>query len=217
MLPIAGRPLISYALGTAEKMGAKTVYVVLNRDDAVTATYLREGYEGVAKILVRIQETPQGLADAVYIMRHEIRTSYIVVLADDVTVDNTLREASLLLASRDAIAVECAVREQHSDRIKATCGIEIDSESRITRIVEKPQRGSFTYRGIGVYAFAAPFFEVLRSTAPWRNGEVRLTDALATLVPQRKLYGYPIKGENFNVNTPEDQRLAEKRIVLSGA
>jgi UTP--glucose-1-phosphate uridylyltransferase len=71
-----------------------------------------------------------------------------------------------------------------------------DEVVRITGLVEKPpvDEAPSSLAIIGRYVLAPEIFEVLRSTAPGRGGEIQLTDALATLVER----GEPVHGVVFS-------------------
>jgi UTP--glucose-1-phosphate uridylyltransferase len=71
-----------------------------------------------------------------------------------------------------------------------------DEVVRITGLVEKPpvDEAPSSLAIIGRYVLAPEIFEVLRTTAPGRGGEIQLTDALATLVER----GEPVHGVVFS-------------------
>jgi len=71
-----------------------------------------------------------------------------------------------------------------------------DEVVRITGLVEKPpvDEAPSSLAIIGRYVLAPEVFEVLRTTAPGRGGEIQLTDALATLVER----GEPVHGVVFS-------------------
>src|SRR4051794_4656107 len=71
-----------------------------------------------------------------------------------------------------------------------------DEVVRITGLVEKPpvEEAPSSLAIIGRYVLAPEIFEVLRTTAPGRGGEIQLTDALATLVER----GEPVHGVVFS-------------------
>jgi UTP--glucose-1-phosphate uridylyltransferase len=70
-----------------------------------------------------------------------------------------------------------------------------DEVVTVTGLVEKPpvDEAPSSLAIIGRYVLAPEIFEVLRTTAPGRGGEIQLTDALATLVEQ----GHPVHGVVF--------------------
>jgi UTP--glucose-1-phosphate uridylyltransferase len=51
---------------------------------------------------------------------------------------------------------------------------------------------------IGRYILTPEIFDVLENTAPDKNGEIQITDALMTLAKQGKVIAYKFQGERFD-------------------
>ena len=73
------------------------------------------------------------------------------------------------------------------------------SEVTVTDLVEKPDAASApsSYAVIGRYVLDPAVFEVLRTTAPGRGGEIQLTDALRVLASTPKSAGGGVTGVVF--------------------
>jgi UTP--glucose-1-phosphate uridylyltransferase len=100
-----------------------------------------------------------------------------------------------------------------------------DEVVRVTGLVEKPpvEEAPSSLAIIGRYVLAPEVFEVLRTTAPGRGGEIQLTDALATLVERGEpLHGVVFSGRRYDTGDRLDYlkavvRLASERDDLGPA
>ena len=209
MLPVAGQPLICYALQTLEALGVSEVYVILSSNDRITPRFLASNRIGKCSLKVVIQQRPRGLADAVYLLRNRIHEPFYLVLGDDVTITSGLDRFHTALLRPGVVAVQGVVREAHISRIREACGVDLDTRGRIKRIVEKPSSGNYRYRGIGIYGLSPQIFSRIRQTTRHPSGELRLTDTLSLLAREGALAGFIVRGRNVNINTPLDRDQAE--------
>jgi UTP--glucose-1-phosphate uridylyltransferase len=51
---------------------------------------------------------------------------------------------------------------------------------------------------IGRYILTSEIFDVLENTAPDKNGEIQITDALMTLAKEDKVIAYKFKGTRYD-------------------
>lgn len=212
MVPIAGSPLIRYAIRTAARLGARTVYVVLSPSDSLTGVYVQGLSIPRLRLKLAFQDRPSGLADAVSVVADNCSKWFYVVLGDDVTIATNLSGLSRPIQMGSADAVQATVRDPNPLNIQAACGITFDKDRVVTSIEEKPQTSGFRYRGIGVYAFSQDLFK----PAPLSRRDRRptLEGILESLTSVRRFYAHPIRGLNFNVNYEVDRERAEKHLVL---
>jgi len=71
---------------------------------------------------------------------------------------------------------------------------------RVNSMVEKPSptEAPTNLAIIGRYILTPEIFDVLENTAPDKNGEIQITDALMTLAKQGKVIAYQFQGERFD-------------------
>jgi len=71
---------------------------------------------------------------------------------------------------------------------------------RVNSMVEKPspKDAPTNLAIIGRYILTPEIFDVLENTAPDKNGEIQITDALMTLANQGKVIAYKFQGERFD-------------------
>jgi UTP--glucose-1-phosphate uridylyltransferase len=104
-----------------------------------------------------------------------------------------------------AVAVEPSGHTGEGDEVVA-----------ITGLVEKPpvDEAPSSLAIIGRYVLAPEVFEVLRTTAPGRGGEIQLTDALATLVERGEpVHGVVFSGRRYDTGDKLDYLKAVVRLA----
>jgi len=71
---------------------------------------------------------------------------------------------------------------------------------RVNSMVEKPSptEAPTNLAIIGRYILTLEIFDVLENTAPDKNGEIQITDALMTLASQGKVLAYKFQGTRFD-------------------
>ncbi|MBI3063211.1 MAG: UTP--glucose-1-phosphate uridylyltransferase, partial [Deltaproteobacteria bacterium] len=71
----------------------------------------------------------------------------------------------------------------------------------VESMVEKPHPNETTSRLaiIGRYILRPEIFALLERAAPGKGGEIQLTDGIADLARQKKVYGYEFEGEHYDI------------------
>ena len=128
-----------------------------------------------------------------------------VILADDLCVGDpdTVMSQMVRLYEKHAACIiaieEVPMNEVH--KYGVIDGVEIeDGVYRLNGMVEKPaaEDAPSNLAIIGRYILMPEIFDVLRTTAPGKNGELQITDALATMAKQGKVLGLKFRGKRFD-------------------
>jgi UTP--glucose-1-phosphate uridylyltransferase len=99
-----------------------------------------------------------------------------------------------------AIAVEEVARE-HTDRYGIVDATPIDARAALVRhVVEKPKPevAPSNLAIVGRYVLPGRIFDLLETTEPGAGGEIQLTDAIAALLAEQKVYAYRFDGTRFD-------------------
>ena len=227
LLPIVDIPSIQYVVQEAVDAGIEEIIFVTGRgkdsiedhfDEAPELEQIlsNRGNHEMVRMLRRIaemievvsvrQKVPLGLGHAVLCARDLVGNEpFAVMLADDL-VDSEVPCIKQLvdIFNRDEESVialmEVPLEEVHQYGVIK--GKEI--EPRIYRIegtVEKPVSSEAPSRMaiIGRYVLRPEIFEILRKQPPGRGGEIQLTDGLAQLAHQRKMFGCAFTGDRYDI------------------
>ena len=88
---------------------------------------------------------------------------------------------------------------------------------RVNSMVEKPspKDAPTNLAIIGRYILTPEIFDVLENTAPDKNGEIQITDALMTLAKQGKVIAYKFQGERFDCGSVKGFVVANNAFAKS--
>jgi UTP--glucose-1-phosphate uridylyltransferase len=155
------------------------------------------------------QQQMLGLGHAIYTGKPLIgNESFAVILPDDLCTsdgDSVLTQMTKLFDQHPdccIVAIE-EVPMTEVDKYGVIDGELLDGSTdayRINSMVEKPSpaEAPTNLAIIGRYILTPEIFDVLESTAPDKNGEIQITDALMTLAKQGKVIAYKFQGVRFD-------------------
>jgi UTP--glucose-1-phosphate uridylyltransferase len=155
------------------------------------------------------QQQMLGLGHAIYTGKLLIgNESFAVILPDDLCTNNgdsVLTQMTKLFDQHPdccIVAIE-EVPMTEVDKYGVIDGELLegsDNAYRVNSMVEKPspEEAPSNLAIIGRYILTPEIFDVLESTAPDKNGEIQITDALMTLAKQGKVIAYKFQGVRFD-------------------
>lgn len=210
LVEVAGQPILSHCFETLLDLGVDELIVVVGYRGEDIVDYYGEEFAGVPVTYTR-QAERTGLADAVLTAEEHVTGDFLVMNGDNIY-DADL--SSVIAAHRSANADATLLVDDVSPERAGQGGVFELDDDEIVGLVEKPERAPSTRIPRGFYAFSPRIFHACHLVGPGRTGECELTDAIDLL-----LYtGAPVETVAFdgwclNVNTPDDRRIAEKRLA----
>ncbi|MBP5778599.1 MAG: UTP--glucose-1-phosphate uridylyltransferase GalU [Campylobacter sp.] len=228
MLPILTKPLIHYGVDEALEAGMNNMAFVSGRGKRALEDYFDISYElehqisGSSKeyLLQEIrdlmntctfsftrQRQMKGLGHAIYTGRTLVRDEpFGVVLADDLCV-NENGEGVLAQMVKVYEKYRCsvvAVMEVEPSQVSSYGVVNgkflEDDLMMVSDMVEKPSpdEAPSNLAIIGRYILTPDIFEILEHTAPGKNGEIQITDALLDQAKNGVVIAYKFKGKRFD-------------------
>jgi UTP--glucose-1-phosphate uridylyltransferase len=243
MLPVVDKPAIQYVVEEAVAAGLTDILIITGRSKRAVEDHFDRNFEleytleqsGRHELLQQVQFTSAladihyvrqrdalGLGHAVSVARHHVGNEpFAVLLADDLMVDDAALLRSMLdLYSRHGSSV-VALKEVMPEEISSYgCAAPADDPSdgviEIARIIEKPPReeAPSNLAVIGRYVFTPEIFDALARIEPGRGGELQLTDAIALLLHEQRVYGRVCEGGRFDVGQKLDFLRANVELAL---
>jgi len=226
-LPIVDIPSIQYVVQEAVDAGIEEIIFVTGRgkdgiedhfDDApeLEQVLADRGQPEMVKMLRRIaemtevvsvrQKKPLGLGHAVLCARDLVGAEpFAVMLADDLIDSETpcIRQLSDIFERTDeSVVALMEVPETEVQQYGIIKGKVLKERLyQIEATVEKPPAKEAPSRMaiIGRYVLRPEIFSILQKLPPGKGGEIQLTDGLAQLVRERKVYGCEFLGDRYDI------------------
>ena len=233
MMPVVDKPLIQYAVEEAVAAGMNEMIFVTGRgkraiedhfDSAneLEAELLQRGRHDLLQLVQQIlpsnvscvyvrQPQALGLGHAVLCAQRVVGDDpFAIVLADDLIDAHTpvLSQMASVFAREggSVVAVQNVGREETRRYGIVRTESQSKSPHRIGGIVEKPDPDKAPSRlgVVGRYILTPRIFYHLQSQKPGTGGEIQLTDAIAALLADEKVFAYEFEGVRYDCGSKLD-------------
>lgn len=227
MLPIVDKPLIQYAVEEAIAAGVTELIFITGRNKRAIEDHFDRTPELEAELeakkknqLLNIvqnvlpphvnciytrQSTPLGLGHAVLCAAPIVGNEpFLVLLADDLIDASPSVSLQMVEAAHQhngSIIATQQVAANETDKYGIVSGEAMDAQTmRLHGIVEKPapDKAPSQCAVVGRYVLEPEIFDHLRQTQPGVGGEIQLTDAIASLLKQKPVYGFEYQGTRYD-------------------
>ena len=227
LLPIVDIPSIQYVVQEAVDAGIEEIIFVTGRgkdgiedhfDEApeLEQVLADRGHDELVKMLRRIaemtevvsvrQKKPLGLGHAVLCARDLVGNEpFAVMLADDLIDSATpcIRQLlDIFQTSNESVVALMEVPPTEVHQYGVIKGKLVKERLyEIEAMVEKPSANEAPSRMaiIGRYVLRPEIFPILQNLPSGKGGEIQLTDGLAQLVRERKIYGCEFVGDRYDI------------------
>lgn len=228
MLPVVDKPLVQYAAEEAVAAGIDTLIFVTGRNKRSIPDHFDKAYEleseleekNKLEILKTVQNIIPPEVSCIYIRQTEALglghavlcadpvigdEPFAVILADDLIYNNNKNCMQQMVEVYDEYQSTIIGAEQvpHDETQKYGImeGLEISERvMRVDQIVEKPapEDAPSDLGVVGRYILTPGIFDKLRTTQKGLGGEIQLTDAIAALRQDEKVYAYHFDGKRYD-------------------
>jgi glucose-1-phosphate thymidylyltransferase len=211
MIPIANKPMIFYGLEHLAKAGIKEIAVILGPIREGVREVIGDGSKFGLEITYIDQPDPKGLAHAVLVAEDFLKAEPFVMYLGDNLLKQGVRPLINAYFNHSSDCVICVTAVKDPDRYGI---VELDSEGKASRLVEKPREPKSNLALAGAYLFNKTIFEAVKKIKPsWRN-ELEITDAIQFLLEHgKKISVQHIDGWWKDTGKPEDL-LEANQLVL---
>lgn len=227
LLPIVDIPSIQYVVQEAVDAGIEEIIFVTGRgkdgiedhfDEApeLEQLLIERGNHDMAKTLRKIaemtevvsvrQKKPLGLGHAVLCAKDLVGDEpFAVMLADDLIdaeVPGIRQLLEIFEETSESVIALMEVPQADVHQYGVIKGREIKKRLyQVEATVEKPPAKDAPSRMaiIGRYVLRPEIFKILQNLPPGRGGEIQLTDGLAQLVRERKIFGCEFVGDRYDI------------------
>ena len=175
LMPVYDKPMIYYPLSTLMLMGIRQVLIITTPDDAPHfKRLLNDGSRIGMEISYKVQEKPNGIAQAFLIAEDFIKdNSVTLILGDNLFYGHGYLDfiKGKLDNLTGAIIFGYSVKDPESYGV-----VEFDSDGRALSIEEKPKQPKTNYAVPGLYIYDRDVVSVTKTMVPSSRGEFEITD-----------------------------------------
>lgn len=208
MVPIAGRPFLTWQLEWLGRAGITDIHLAAGYKAEVLAAYVQEKH----RISLSTEPAPLGTGGGLKFVEPQIISDPFLVLNGDSLSPNLDFTALMALhadnamspANKASLAIIAVSRIEEAGRYGT---VEFDDSGQVTAFREKATRNS-GWVNAGVYLLDRA---VLAFIPPGRNGSLE-TDLFPELVDRRLVRAFPIAPPLLDMGTPEGIRAMEKHL-----
>ena len=174
LLPVYDKPMIYYPLSTLMLAGIREVLVISTREDLPNfERLLGDGHEIGMKFSYKVQEVPNGLAQAFVLGREFLgEDDACLVLGDNIFYGAELPK--LLKAAN--VRKEPTVFGYRVSDPQRYGVVEFDKEGKAVSLEEKPANPRSNYAVVGLYFYPNDVVEKAATLKPSARGEYEITD-----------------------------------------
>ena len=185
LLPIYDKPMVFYPLSTLMLAGIREVLIISTPQDLPNfERLLGDGSDLGMKFSYKVQETPNGLAQAFVLGREFIGDDDVcLVLGDNIFYGADLPKM-LRLASADKEPTVFGYRVSDPERYGV---VSFDADGNAESLEEKPANPKSNYAVVGLYFYPNDVVNIAAELKPSARGEYEITDVNREYLKQGRL------------------------------
>ena len=174
LVPVYDKPMIYYPLSVLMEAGIREVLIITTpRDNETFKTLLGDGSQWGMKFEYKIQEKPNGLAEAFIIGEDFIgQDNVAMILGDNMFYGSHLSE---MLKRANKRENESTIFGYKVKDPRAYGVVEIDGDGKAVSIEEKPSNPKSNYAVPGLYFYTNEVIEIAKNVKPSARGELEIT------------------------------------------
>lgn len=174
LIPIFNKPMIYYPLYTLMKMGIKEILIISTPETTPILKHcLGDGQEYGCSFKYKVQETPNGLAQAFVLGREFIGNERVCLILGDNVFYGAECQKLFREACRGSENVIFGYPVSDPERYGV---VEFDDEGNALSIEEKPKTPKSNYAVPGIYFYNNDVVDIAQSLKPSARGEYEITD-----------------------------------------
>ena len=174
IMPVYDKPMIYYPMSVLMEADVKEVLIISTPRDIVTfKSLLGDGSQWGMHFEYKVQEKPNGLAEAFIIGEDFIGNDNVVmILGDNMFYGSHLPEILKRASQRDN---ESTIFGYYVKDPRAYGVVEIDKEGKAISIEEKPENPKSNYAVPGLYFYTNDVVDIAKNVKPSARGELEIT------------------------------------------
>ena len=186
IMPVYDKPMIYYPLSVLMQADIREILIITTlRDIETFKSLLGDGSQWGMKFEYKIQEKPNGLAEAFIIGEEFIGNNNVaMILGDNMFYGEHLAEKLKQATERED---ESTIFGYYVKDPRAYGVVEIDKDGRAISIEEKPEVPKSNYAVPGLYFYTNEVIEIAKNIKPSIRGELEITSINEEYMKRKKL------------------------------
>lgn len=186
IMPVYDKPMIYYPISVLMEAGVREVLIISTPRDVVTfKELLGDGLQWGMNFQYKVQEKPNGLAEAFIIGEEFIGDDNVVmILGDNMFYGSHLPE---ILKRANAREDESTIFGYYVKDPRRYGVVEINNEGKAVSIVEKPEVPKSNYAVPGLYFYTNDVVDIAKTIKPSARGELEITSVNEEYMKMGKL------------------------------
>ena len=174
IMPVYDKPMIYYPLSVLMNAGIKDVLIISTpRDVIIFESLLGDGSQWGMHFEYKVQEKPNGLAEAFIIGEDFIGEDNVaMILGDNMFYGERLNKVLKNAMERED---EATIFGYYVKDPTAYGVVEIDKDGKAISIEEKPEKPKSNYAVPGLYFYTNDVIEIAKNVKPSARGELEIT------------------------------------------
>lgn len=174
LLPVYDKPMVFYPLSTLMLAGIREVLIISTPVDLpMFERLLGDGSQLGMRFSYKVQETPNGLAQAFVLGREFIGDDDVcLVLGDNIFYGDALAKMLQEVSASSAPTI-FGYRVSDPERYGVA---EFDADGKVLSLEEKPAKPKSNYAVVGLYFYPNSVVEIAANLKPSARGEYEITD-----------------------------------------
>ena len=186
LLPVYDKPMIYYPISVLMLAGIKEILIISTpRDLPMYKDLLGDGSNLGIKFEYKVQENPNGLAEALIIGEEFIGNDNIaLILGDNLFYGHRFTET---LKRASQIKEGTIIFGYYTNNPERFGVVEFDENGNVLSIEEKPENPKSNYIVPGLYFYDNDAIEIAKNVKPSKRGEVEITSVNEEYLKRGKL------------------------------
>ena len=175
LIPVYDKPMIYYPLSSLMLAGIQDICIISTPKDTPRFEELfHDGHELGLNISYKVQEKPNGLAEAFILAEGFIAgDSVCLILGDNIFYGGGLSKMLQEAASKEVGATVFGYHVNDPERFGV---VDFDENHHAISIVEKPEHPTSNYAVTGLYFYDNQVVDIAKNIKPSPRGELEITD-----------------------------------------
>ena len=190
LLPVYDKPMISYPLATLMSFGIKDILIISTPADTPNIEkYLGNGQKFGINLQYKVQDKPNGIAEAFKIGANFIGNEHVcLILGDNIfDMDKELIDDIKSNMSNKQMSTVFGYKVSDPERYGVIEFDKNDKNMKVLSIEEKPKQPKSNYAVVGLYFYTADVVEKAKNLKPSARGELEITDINQLYLKENRL------------------------------